>query len=311
MSVWETYSKRKKRLSKAGRPDIYQYDDIPSAFRVQVVHILRDSIGPTYNNRGNVSPSKEVWELVQKVMCRETGVFRLTKNASTAEEDCIAYILSADTDGTLDIVELAFCCVDRVVRAKDHYAKQDMTLKQDEDDAIEELNQRFREHGVGYQYTQGVLIRLDSEFAHAEIVLPTLQLLHAAGFDGPSDEFIRAFEHYRHGRHKEAVTEALKSFESTMKAICVARKWAHPPTATARDLIRILFENQIIPPELESHFTGLRSAMESGLPTIRNRNSGHGQGAVPVVMPPHFASYALHLAASNMLFLLQAHESRK
>jgi AbiJ-like protein/uncharacterized protein DUF7014 len=270
MSVRETFSKRKNRLAKEGQQDIYQYDDLPHAFRVQVVHILRDSIGPTCDDRGNVSPSAGVWELIRKVICRETGVFKLTKNASNPEEDCIAYVLSADTDSTLDIVELAFHCVDRIVRSKNDYAKQSMGLKQKEDSAIEELNQRFQEHGIGYQYAQGVLIRLDSQFVHAEIVLPAFQLLHAAGFDGPSDEFLLAFEHYRHGRHKEAVTEALKSFESTMKAICVARKWAHPPTATAKDLIRILFENQIIPPELESHFTGLRSAMESGLPTIRN-----------------------------------------
>src|SRR4030081_779083 len=107
MSVWETFSKRKNRLAKAGRPDIYQYDDLPYAIRVQVVHILRDSIGPTYDDRRNFSPSAEVWQLIQKVICRETGVFRLTKNASNPEEDCIAYILSADTDSTLDIVEFS------------------------------------------------------------------------------------------------------------------------------------------------------------------------------------------------------------
>jgi hypothetical protein len=50
-------------------------------------------------------------------------------------------------------------------------------------------------------------------------VKPALSLLHDAGFDGPADEFMKGFEHYRHGRNKEAVAEALKAFESTMKAI--------------------------------------------------------------------------------------------
>ena len=31
-----------------------------------------------------------------------------------------------------------------------------------EDDAIKELNYRFKEHGVGYQYESGKIIRIDS-----------------------------------------------------------------------------------------------------------------------------------------------------
>jgi hypothetical protein len=69
------------------------------------------------------------------------------------------------------------------------------------------------------------------------MVKPALALLNSAGFDGPADEFIRAFDHYRHGRNKEAVAEALKSFESTMKTICAARKWTPPPHATAKPLL--------------------------------------------------------------------------
>jgi hypothetical protein len=65
----------------------------------------------------------------------------------------------------------------------------------------------------------------------------------------------------------------------------------------------------LIPPELENHFIGLRTAMESGLPTVRNKTSGHGQGAVPVTIPPHVTAYALHLAAANIILLVEAHRS--
>src|ERR1039457_3876735 len=114
------------------------------------------------------------------------------------------------------------------------------------------------------------VIRIDSQFIHAAAVKPALSLLNHAGFEGPADEFMRAFDHYRHQRYKEAVAEALKSFESAMKAICKARKWHHPPNATAKPLMDMLFKNGLIPSELESHFAGLRAAMESGLPTISN-----------------------------------------
>ncbi len=105
------------------------------------------------------------------------------------------------------------------------------------------------------------------------------------------------------------MAEALKAFESTMKAICSARKWAYPPNATAIPLIGLLLSKGLIPPDLEAHFGALRSAMESGLPTISNRTSRHGQGPEPRPIPPHFVAYALHLAASNILFLVEAHKA--
>jgi hypothetical protein len=96
-----------------------------------------------------------------------------------------------------------------------------------------------------------------------------------------------------------------------MKAICDARKWPRPANATAIPLIDILCKNGLIPPELESHFSGLRSAMESGLPTLANRLSRHGQGATPKEVPPHYSAYALHLVASNIVFLLECHKAKK
>jgi hypothetical protein len=96
-----------------------------------------------------------------------------------------------------------------------------------------------------------------------------------------------------------------------MKAICAARKWSHPANATAIPLIKVIFEKGLIPKDLESHFSGLRSAMESGLPTISNKTSRHGQGPEPTTIPPHFAAYALHLLASNIVFLVEAHKAMK
>lgn len=176
---------------------------------------------------------------------------------------------------------------------------------------IEELNSRFKEHGVGYQFIDGSLVRIASQFIHAEVIKAALSLLDAPGFEGPADEFRKAFTHHRHGRDKEAVVEALKAIESTMKAICAARKWKLDSTATAKELIKTLLANGLIPSELESHSTGLRNAMESGLPTVRNRTSGHGQGAVPVTIPPHITAYALHLTAANIVFLVEGHNAKK
>jgi len=75
--------------------------------------------------------------------------------------------------------------------------------------------------------------------------------------------------------------------------------------ATAKDLIQIILQNGLIPAYLQEQFTALRLILESGVPTIRNKTSGHGQGSVPVAIPEHFAAYALHMAAANIVFLCE------
>lgn len=54
---------------------------------------------------------------------------------------------------------------------------------------------------------------------------------------------------------------------------------------------------------MQSHVSALRSLLESGVPTIRNKLGGHGQGEEIRHVSQHHASYALHLTASNILFL--------
>jgi hypothetical protein len=47
--------------------------------------------------------------------------------------------------------------------------------------------------------------------------------------------------------------------------------------------------------------------LEGGLPTVRNKNAGHGQGPTPVSVPDYLVAYALHMAAANIVLLIQAH----
>lgn len=42
MPYFETFSKRQKRLERAGQSDVYKYDDLPTPFRHQVIHIWRE-----------------------------------------------------------------------------------------------------------------------------------------------------------------------------------------------------------------------------------------------------------------------------
>jgi hypothetical protein len=315
MPFFETYSQRRRREGSQGAQDVYLYDDLPAPFRVQVIHIWNSAIGQ-FRSFDQYSLQEEslanvIWQWIHDSLAREHGVFQLVDGNMNSYRKCAEYLMDADTSGALDIIELSFGMIDGNIRNGGRDYRNSAEISQEADDAIDELNRRFQQHALGYQYVAGKIVRIDSQFLHAEAVMPALLLLSGANFRGPNDEFVRAFDHYRKGDYKVAVAEALKAFESTMKAICAARGWSHPSNATAIPLIEILVRNGLIPRELESHFGALRSAMESGLPTISNKTSRHGQGPEPTKIPSYFAAYALHLAAADIVFLVEAHKTMK
>jgi hypothetical protein len=209
-----------------------------------------------------------------------------------------------ETDKVIDVVELTFKYIDRIVRKGGNTIYKNCRLSPD--DAIAELNHRFREHEVGYQYESGMMMRVDSQLIHEEIVRPALSMLSDPMYEGANAEFLSAHEHYRTGKYKECLNDCLKSFESTIKAICTQREWKFNAGDTANRLIKIVFERELIPSFMQAHFTALRSTLEAGVPTVRNRLSGHGQGVEEVMVPESVAAYALHLTASNVLLLTRA-----
>jgi hypothetical protein len=307
-----------KKLARQGQQDVYQYDTLPRPFRIQVIYIWTTAIGsyrpvsePVLGMPPVQPKSNEYWNEIHDILARELGVFHLGMEKSDPFSRCKEFLLRAETDGALDIIELTFRWIDRQVRRLRPHEMQFANITQEPDDAIAELNYRFQEHGVGYQFADGEIVRVDSQYVHAEVVKPALALLQSTGFRGPSDEFFHAHEAYRKGRHKEAITEALKAFESTMIAICQQRRWPYPPTATAGRLVEILFGNELIPVELKNHFTTLASLLQAGLPTLRNRNAGHGQGADLVTVPGYLAAYSLHLAAANIVLMVEAHLAKR
>ncbi len=148
--------------------------------------------------------------------------------------------LWSNTDQALDVIELSLRVIEFVLPTiNSSFDRQTVGITLKPQEAIADMNARFMEHNLGYQYTNSKIVRVDSEFAHREIVQPAMRLLNEAQFAGASDEFVRAFDHYRHHRYKEAINEAAKAFESTMKTICDLRRWTRKPGATAKDLIQI------------------------------------------------------------------------
>jgi len=310
MPVYDIFSKRKDKQNKKDGADVYLYDEIPYTLRVQIVLIWKDAIGIEIGRPDYLEEYyNPIWGRIFNILTKEYGVFALGKSNELFSNQCIGFLLNVnDINNLLDIIELSFRLVEEIQDTIITFRDNCFKITQKAEDAINELNERFEEHSVGYFYDSGHIFRKDSEFVHEEIVKPALSLLHESGFEGALDEFLNAHKLYREGKDKQAIAEALKAFESTMKVICNENNWSIPSNATAKPLIDKIFDKGLIPSELQSHFGGLRSALESGLPTLSNRTSRHGQGGKKVVIPKYFVPYALHLCASNIVLLINAYK---
>ncbi len=215
---------------------------------------------------------------------------------ANAKDDLLGAIVWGlpEIDDWLDVVDYCFSII--------HRTREWWSLDlagQDPEDAIEELNARFRQAGFGYQFEAGQIVRVDSQYVHSEVVKPALVLLADPQFEGAQDEFLSAHAHYTAGEHEDAILDANRAFESTMKAICDIEDWDYEKARGAGDLVSIICGKGLLPRHLIA-------TLQSGLPRVRNEAGGHGQGAAPRETPRYVAGYALHLAAANIVLLVEA-----
>lgn len=308
MAIFDLFSKRQKKL-KGDVPDVYVYDYLPKELRTQIIYIWIDALGDI--NHQYPGSTMGAYSLIVNTLCREYGLFNLpgTRESGGRDRDYINelanfFLNEQNIERALDAVELSFRMIDHVTRDWDYLGRQN--ADEIADSAIDELNGRFKEHGVGFQFIGGEIIRIDSELIHSEVVKPALRLLNKKEYAGAQQEFMKAHEHYRSGNAKEALNECLKAFESLMKSICDKRGWSCNGIETAKNLIQACFDNGLVPSFWQQNFTSLRILLESSVPTGRNKLGGHGQGPTTTTVPNHLVAYMLHMTASALVFLGEA-----
>jgi len=308
MSIFALFSKRQANAALSGQTDVYQYDDIPSNLRVQVHQIAIEGIGLVGASGDRmIRPDVENdwWVQIERIFLREKGLDRVA-HGSFAGERLLTFMRNCSTADWLDLLELIATGIRIVAEPQRAYQRQQWSVSASGDDSIDELNYRLRQAAVGYQIEDNRLIRVDSQFVHAEVVKPALALLSESGFEGPRQEFLVAHRHYRAGEHRQAVSMAANALESTFKAIFEKRGWSYNKGARISDLVRVARTNNLWPDYLDNSFDQLLATLQSGLPKIRDNDASHGQGATPKDVPAYIAAYALLLAASKIVFITEA-----
>ena len=299
MPIYDIYSRRLRKM-KGDVPEVYIYDDLPKPLRVQIVQIWTECLGNPNRLYRSARPTDEGYKNIVQILQREYGVDKLPSKRLSHDyfynELREFFYETTEVDKALDVVELVCQLID-----EKPYSSRSLLSP------IDELNLRFKDRGVGYRFELGQMIRIDEEFIHEEVVKPALRILNQPQFAGAQEEFLKAHEQYRKGDTKDSLSNCLKAFESVMKAICDMRDWQYDKDhSTAKALIKICFDNGLIPKFWKSHYSSLQSLLESGVPTGRNKLGSHGQGTAPTSVPNYLAAYMLHLTATTIVFLAEA-----
>lgn len=314
IGVFDIFSKRQKRL-RGEYPDVYQYETLPEKLKVQIVHIWGESLGKDRPalKYASATDNRDYYEQVYKVLCKEFGVFELGNSDSEFNSEKSIFVKISNyflnepnIEHCLDIIELMMIVTEDYLNPNYRW-DQDSPIKASE--IIEELNYRFKEHGIGFQYENGQIIRIDSQYIHAEAVKPVLTLLSNPLYAGAQQEFLAAHEHYRHQRYQPAMVECLKAYESTIKIIMTNRGWQYSPNDTADALTGKVMQQGLVPDYFLQYFKSLKNTLTASVATVRNNEAGHGKGVNLNELPEYLVSYMLHMTASAILLLMQAEQA--
>ena len=303
--LYDLYSKRIARAERQKINDVYRYDEISRQLRGQIIHIANDLFKSS-------KESCKLWHEILQIIYREKGIFCVTSEKYLIDNNFISGTNSSinlpnsknyNSADTLDVID--FCEI--LIQT----AKETIDIDASEiNQAIDELNRRFKEAGVGYEYIKETnqIIRLDNQTTHKEIVRPTLNILRDPKFQKSNEYYRKAHEYYRKGNNEECINECAKCFESVLQIICEQNKWIPVPTTTIQ-LIECVKNNGLFSSGLKTD-KSLKQFIEmlkTGLPSVRTATSN---GKAPDIQPiqDYIASYALHLTASNVLLLYKAQE---
>ncbi|MBM3588840.1 MAG: hypothetical protein FJX33_13795 [Alphaproteobacteria bacterium] len=302
--IFNIFSKKESRGGGA-QANVYQYTTIPDDVRRQIILLSQRVIGHAGEDlSGNVHPV--FYGHACTFLREEYGFFRLFDLLEAVD------LKKITARPNFHVLANFFMFEERIERCLDviEFASGEF-LRQNNPTAIETLNARLREGGVGLQKENGLAIRVDQQFIHAEIIKFPLYFLGRKGFEGANNKFLQAHKKYRQGDYKGALIESAKTFVSVLKIIL--RKQGQ--NATERDTASVLldkfFELSLLPSHLKKQITDLKSLLQGGAPNVRNKEAAHSQGEEIRQVPEYLAAYGLHQTASAILLIAKAHETAR
>jgi AbiJ N-terminal domain 4 len=313
--IFETFARRKRQQSRNGEPEIYTYDQAPEHMRHQICAALSEGIGIYYgDHRGGrrVPPlnANPTWEQIDRISRKELPSYLDYVQQTDLSSRFLNYVRRVEfMDDFLSAVEIGCVALRNIHDECDE--PETRGAQQKAVDAIEEINGRFEQHSVGYQFENGQIIRVDSKLTHAEIIKPALVLLTESAFSKANEDFMTAHRHYRAKEFKDCVTASNRAFESMLKAICDTEKWEYGNGDRAAELVKKVSSKGLFTHNFDRSFTAYVAMLKTGLPAVRNEAGAHGEGLEAAAVTAGIARFAINLTATNLLFLGDSYSAKK
>ena len=205
---YEIFSKRQQRM-QGETSDTYPSESIPRNLRIQVLYIWgkvwEDAYYNCFDELQLSELARDAYNSIEMTLREEYGVLSLDGDDHPDKDDYDLYrtlrdflLETENTDHVIDIIEVSFRYIDQVIRNK-FYPSDDDRLAEifgprlpdilpgsprrdisydgiPPDDAIDLLNQRFREHNVWYKYESGHIVKVGSQDSRSEVVKPVEEL---------------------------------------------------------------------------------------------------------------------------------------
>ena len=167
------------------------------------------------------------------------------------------------------------------------------------DRATGEINALLEPRGIYFRFDRsGHAQWVGDPGTYETIVAPALAAFQDARLAGVQGEFEAALRHLRAGSAKEqedAIDEAAKSVESSMKVLLDERRVGRDGREAAQRLFDLLRDNGIVEAEADKAVTAAAR--------IRNQWGGHGAGATPRMPPIGLADVAVQSAGAAIVYL--------
>ncbi len=313
MAIVNIFSKRQNELNSK-KPDCYNYDFFSKELRQQLAFVLTDFLGSFKEEYYSIRIKEEYnpyYDIIFDILCREYGVSSLSgstlnsDNSNYGMRELYNHLMTASVNRCLDVFDVLF-----------GFFKDGESVRFDEyssstclSEAIEDFNQRLKEHSAGYRFENRFVFRIDSEFMHSEVTKPALEIISRREEYKPAlDEFITAHNHYKENRLAECIVSCGKSLEALLKSIYLLNCWEIRGD-TLQKLVAGAFEHDLIPSYLQNQFTEIRKMVSSGVGNIRNNAGAHGRSVDSNDVAVNLVQYSLNLTASNILFLTECNEA--
>lgn len=326
---FKLYSQRLEEKHGADNSDIFEYEHLPTELINQIKYLLARVIGegsPCISNEYGEGTSSDFYESIATTIMEHHGLSRFIKgiryhhNNQVQLEHIISFLNERNGNViVLDALELLFQQIEHTLPAVIRFETSNPYNNQFPErtppsNIIDQLNERLKQRHFGYRYEEGQLIRLDSEFIHSEATRPALTLLNTSLFEKAHSLFLEAHHKLLKGELADSLVSANKSFEATLRIIIKAKEWNDPNPPTASKLVDECLAKGLIPQYLKTEIDSFRGLFSQGVPAIRNYKAGHAElpdengNNLNGELTTHLCQYALNLAASHIVFLIECYK---